>query len=682
MSTSFLKNLFSFDLRSLALFRVGLALLILGDLIHRSFDLRAFYTDFGVLPRWVLIQNSDHCLSLHAMSGSLAFQIVLFLIAAGFALMLLIGYRTRLATVVSWILIISLHDRNFLILQGGDDLMRMLLFWGMFLPLGARWSADHALAEPTLPEKNRHRSMGSIAFGIQILLMYWTSAFYKLGQPVWLEDGAGIYYALHLDYIATQTGHWVREAFSMSALSFISYVTLFAEFLVAALLLGTHLRSHWRLLAIGIIVGLHVGFSLVLEVGIFPFVVFTALLAFFPTWFWDKTMDWFQPDNKKDVSIYYDADCSFCKKSVFLLRSFLGLSDATIKPAQSNTNTQALMEKHNSWVIIDGEGKEHLKFNAARALFHHSRWPKALRLMARASAIMMGLIIVSSLAGSDLPDFLACTALLAGLFLGGALLVLALLSEQTNAGLRHKWGTRAYQWVADHREWMGRLTAWLHWRSPALYPKAGASVIALLFIIYISLWNLNEMNNRFQFISRLGAVLHQKEHHKFANWVIDLNSNHTFIPKSLVWIGNLSHVGQKWSMFDDPPKNDRWLVMPATLADGSRVDLFSNNNAIPTFEKPSLPSSQYPRFRWRKFMENILNNGREEYLLRYGQFMCREWNRTHPPEKHLQTFEIIFVQEYSTPDGPASPKQILRWSHYCVEPAPQPAPLPPAKNGD
>ena len=106
MSTSFLKNLFSFDLRSLALFRVGLALLILGDLIHRSFDLRAFYTDFGVLPRWVLIQNSDHCLSLHAMSGSLAFQIVLFLIAAGFALMLLIGYRTRMATVVSWILII------------------------------------------------------------------------------------------------------------------------------------------------------------------------------------------------------------------------------------------------------------------------------------------------------------------------------------------------------------------------------------------------------------------------------------------------------------------------------------------------------------------------------------------------------------------------------------------------
>jgi predicted DCC family thiol-disulfide oxidoreductase YuxK len=681
MSTSFLKNLFSFDLRSLALFRVGLALLILGDLIHRSFDLRAFYTDFGVLPRWVLMQNSDLCLSLHAMSGSLAFQVTLFLIAGCCALMLLIGYRTRLATVLSWVFIVSLHDRNFLILQGGDDLLRMLLFWGMFLPLGARWSVDFALAESAPPENNRHRSMGSIALGIQILLIYWTSAFYKLGQPVWLEDGAGIYYALHLDYLATQTGHWMREAFSMGTLSFLSYATLFAEFSVAALLVGTQLRSHWRLLAILIIVGLHVGFSLVLEVGIFPFVVFTALLAFVPTWFWEKTADWFQPDKKKDISIYYDADCSFCKKTVFLLRLFLGLTNATVKPAQSDADACALMEKYNSWVVIDGAGQKHLKFDAALVLFRNSSWPKALRWMARTSAVVMCLIILSSLAGSDLPDFLACTALLAGLLLGGSLLVLTLLSEQANAGFRFAMGTRTYEWVADHRELMGHFTKWLRWRSPALYPKTGASVIALLFIIYISLWNLNEMNNRFRFIPRLGAVLHQREHHRLANWVIDLNSKHTFMPESLVWIGKLSHVSQNWSMFDDPPKDDRWLVMPAKLADGSWVDLFSKNNGTPNFEKPHLPSSQYPRFRWRKFMENILSTGREEYLLRYGQFMCREWDRTHPPAKHLHTFEIIFVREHTTPAGPAPPEQILRWAHYCVEPT-QPAPLPPAKNGE
>jgi len=122
-------------------------------------------------------------------------------------------------------------------------------------------------------------------------------------------------------------------------------------------------------------------------------------------------------------------------------------------------------------------------------------------------------------------------------------------------------------------------------------------------------------------------------------------------------------------------------MTPLKMIVGCQVDLFSKNNATPNFEKPRLPSSQYPRFRWRKFMEKILSTGHEEYLLRYGQFMCREWDRTHPPEKHLHTFEIFFVREYTTPTGPASPEQILRWAHYCVE-AMQPAPLPPAKNGE
>jgi len=696
MSASFRQNLFSFDLRSLALFRIGLALLILGDLIHRSFDLRAFYTDFGVLPRWVLMQSSDVSLSLHALGGSMAFQVALFLIAAAFAFMLLVGYRTRLATVLSWVFLISLQDRNFLILQGGDDMMRMLLFWGMFLPLGARCSVDSALANSTDSAKTddpHHRSMGSIALGIQIILIYWVSAFFKIGQPVWLQDGAGIFYALHVDYLATQTGHWFREAFSPGTLSILSYATLFAEFFVVIPLICTRLRSHWRMLAIGAIVAMHVMFSMVLEVGIFPFVVFTALLAFFPSWFWDKTTGWFQTEDPKGLSIYYDGECSFCKKSVYLIRTFLGLRDASLQPAQSDPRAKALMEEHNSWVVFDAGGKEHLEFNAGRTLFHHSRWPKVLRWFARSSVIVLGLVLVADWAGSTLPDFIACLGLLSGLTLIGSLIILTLFTGKTDSGFLFATGTCLYQWVAGHRELMGRLTAWLQWRTQTAYPKGPGSIFCVFILIYIFFWNLNEMNNRFRFVQRFGTVLHQRQHHQLGDWVSGLDSNHTFMPPSLTWIGRLTHVGQNWSMFDKPPKDDRWLVMPANLADGRNVDIFSKTHGAPDFEKPRLPSSQYPRFRWRKFMENIFSTGREEYLLRYGQFMCREWNRTHPPSQHLLTFEIFFIREYTTPNGPAPPEKILRWTHYCVE-TPLPAnpanaavpddpvaPLPPSKNG-
>lgn len=52
-----LEKLLGFDLRSLALFRICLGILILVDLIVRFQDLKAHYTDFGVLPRHILIEK-------------------------------------------------------------------------------------------------------------------------------------------------------------------------------------------------------------------------------------------------------------------------------------------------------------------------------------------------------------------------------------------------------------------------------------------------------------------------------------------------------------------------------------------------------------------------------------------------------------------------------------------------
>jgi predicted DCC family thiol-disulfide oxidoreductase YuxK len=664
MNAPFRQNLFSFDLRSLALFRTGLALLILGDLIHRSFDLRAFYTDFGVLPRWVLAQNSDHCLSLHAMSGSLAFQVILFLIAGGFALMLLVGWRTRLATVASWVFVVSLHDRNFLVLQGGDDLLRLLLFWGMFMPLGARWSVDHALAKPDPPADHLHRSMGTVAFGVQILLLYWCSAAYKIGQPVWWQEGTAMYYSLHLDYLATEIGQWMRGALPMDAMKLLGYVVIFSEIIGSAFLILTPLRNHWRLLAMGVVAGMHVGYSLGLEVGIFPFVAFTALLAFVPTWFWEKTKDWFPPKNENVIKIYYDEECSFCKKTVYILRSLLGLSNTPVMPAQGDVAINALMEEHNSWVVTDGADKHHFKFEAMLVLFRQSRWPGALAWVAGVAAAFIALNGLFTLTGTGLPDFLLGSVLLAALALLFSLLTLALGSRKNSGGRRHAAGTRIYEWVADHREWMGRITARLHWIPAAQYPKVGGQVVAMFFLLYIFFWNLNEINNRVHLTQRLGIPTQSSD-------------KNVFMPESLVWIGRIAHVNQAWNMFDEPPKVDGWLVLPGKLADGSMVDLFFNNAHPPDFQKPKLPSAQYPRFRWRKYMENIVNPQHKAYLLRYGQFMCREWNRTRPPIRHLQTFEIVFVREYTTLTGPTLPEPITLWTHYCEEPMPPIAPAPP-----
>ena len=55
---------------------------------------------------------------------------------------MLVGYRTKIATCIVWALTVSLQNRNMLIHSGADDLLRMVLFWSLFLPLDRYWSWD------------------------------------------------------------------------------------------------------------------------------------------------------------------------------------------------------------------------------------------------------------------------------------------------------------------------------------------------------------------------------------------------------------------------------------------------------------------------------------------------------------------------------------------------------------
>lgn len=145
-----LSAIFGIDVRALAAFRIGLAGILLIDLWNRSYDLVAHYSDAGILPRLARMELYDHGAaqrlwwSLHMASGEVVFQFALFAVAAACALGLLIGYRPRLMSLFSWILLVSLQNRNPMLLQGGDVLLRSLVLWSIFLPTGAVCSVDSA----------------------------------------------------------------------------------------------------------------------------------------------------------------------------------------------------------------------------------------------------------------------------------------------------------------------------------------------------------------------------------------------------------------------------------------------------------------------------------------------------------------------------------------------------------
>ena len=149
----YFRKTFTLDLRALAMLRIGLGVLLLIDLYTRANDLEAHYSNSGVLPLPVLFEHTwnDFFFSFHTGSGLWQVQALFFVVAAFFAVFLIIGFKTRLATVVSWAFLLSLQNRNPMILQGGDDLVRMLLFWGIFLPWGSYYSLDSRSSN--LPER-------------------------------------------------------------------------------------------------------------------------------------------------------------------------------------------------------------------------------------------------------------------------------------------------------------------------------------------------------------------------------------------------------------------------------------------------------------------------------------------------------------------------------------------------
>jgi predicted DCC family thiol-disulfide oxidoreductase YuxK len=167
----YLSAAFSIDLRALALFRAALGAVLCATLLLRFCDLGAFQSDDGVLPRaWLLQSAGPLPWSLHFAGGSTLFQGALLAAQALLAFCLAVGHRTRLAVVLSWFLLLSLHGRNPLVLTGADGLMAALLFWAMFLPLAARWSVDAALSTAPPPE-GAALSWASAGLVLQVLAL-------------------------------------------------------------------------------------------------------------------------------------------------------------------------------------------------------------------------------------------------------------------------------------------------------------------------------------------------------------------------------------------------------------------------------------------------------------------------------------------------------------------------------
>ena len=276
---SYFDHLFAIDLRALAALRIWLGTIVILFLFNQMGSIDLLYSDQGILPQGLNRQLlGGGFWSLLWLNGPIG-DIRLILIATGLiAGAYTVGYQTKLMNLLLLVLLWSIQMRNPLILTGGDVLLRMLLFWTLFLPVNMVWSVDASQSE-TKNDRWKIANVATVAIMLQIVFMYFFTGIAKL-NAFWL-NGDAIEYAMNLEMSVKPIGRWLSGYPQLMYIGTIA--TICAEILTLFLIFIPRINLFNRGMFLGFFLMLHVGIWMTLSIGLFSLTAIGAWLVFVPS---------------------------------------------------------------------------------------------------------------------------------------------------------------------------------------------------------------------------------------------------------------------------------------------------------------------------------------------------------------------------------------------------------------
>jgi hypothetical protein len=280
----------------IALFRMIYGLLVIATLVLLRPDWLAWYGTHA----WISLQTMQTVepgtrLNLFTVIPQTDGWIdALFWVFLGSAILLTVGFLTRINSVIVFVCLASIHQRNLFITHGGDTFLRLAGFFLLFAPAGAAFSLDRllriwqakrgseqaALIQPQRPWAQR-------MIQIQLSLLYFAAFCTKVKSPAWL-NGTALYYIYHLDSLRRfPVPAWFL---SPTMLKWGGWSALALEFSLGVLIWVKDLR--YILLALGLLFHLWLEYSL--NIALFQWDVLSAYILFIdPTdasraWKWIK----------------------------------------------------------------------------------------------------------------------------------------------------------------------------------------------------------------------------------------------------------------------------------------------------------------------------------------------------------------------------------------------------------
>ena len=199
-----------------------------------------------------------------------------FWVFLSFAVLLTIGLWTRLSSVVVFLCLTSIQQRNLFMTHGGDTFLRVAGFFLIFAPAGAALSLDRLIRLRRGlegPEISPRAPWAQRLIQFNLALLYFFSFWWKMKGATWL-DGSALYYVFHL-YSALRfpVPHWLQYP---AMLKMECWFTLGLEFSLGVLIWFRRLR-YWLLL-LGLF--FHLCLEYALNIPMFQWDVLTAYVLF------------------------------------------------------------------------------------------------------------------------------------------------------------------------------------------------------------------------------------------------------------------------------------------------------------------------------------------------------------------------------------------------------------------
>lgn len=258
---------------TLGLYRILVGVLALANwcLINPFFE--DWFTERGFVPveltkRW---QGDAPRFDPLTHLGNDALTQVVWIAIAVFAVMTIIGFKTRFATIALFLCIVAINHRNPLILHSGDTMLRMNLFLLAIAPAGAALSLDRKLAKTPAPQINQWPLR---LIQIQVAVMYGTTVIHKAFGNMWW-DGTAAWYPTRL----SEFDRFPVPAFmdSIPLIKIATYGTILVEIALATLVFDKRFRK-WVLIG-GLI--LHGFIEYRMNIPLFAFISTAQYIAFY-----------------------------------------------------------------------------------------------------------------------------------------------------------------------------------------------------------------------------------------------------------------------------------------------------------------------------------------------------------------------------------------------------------------